>query len=219
MDDILRLNLVLFGPPGSGKGTQSRRIAGRYGIPQVCTGDILRAVVKQKNECSEEIKLLLDAGNLVDDSMVIDIVRERLVRPDVETGFVLDGFPRTVKQASFLDSFLEGKGPLTVFQLLVSDDELVDRIARRRICSACGEITGSDTEDTCSSCGDVLVKRSDDHESSVRERLQVYHQQTMPVLDYYQLHHRLIQVNGAKSRDNVTSFINNYISEVTGLAS
>ena len=221
------LDLVLFGPPGAGKGTQARGIAEARGVPQISTGDMLREAVRSESELGRKIVMVLDSGELVNDEIVVDIVRERLARPDAAAGFILDGFPRTVMQASALDDMRVGRGPLTIIQLAVPDDELVSRISHRRVCSTCGAIAGGRVSDrsedgtggTCSACGGTLRQRSDDREDVVRGRLQVYHSQTSPVVPFYETRPGFAKVDGNQSRDEVARAINNAIDAAQGIAS
>ena len=180
------INLVVLGPPGAGKGTQGVEFARRRAIPEISTGDILRDAVKSGSELGRRAKATMDAGRLVDDALMIAIVRERLGRPDAAGGFVLDGFPRTVAQAAALDGIMDGR-PLIVVDIAVPDDVLVARLARRRVCGRCGRATNADLSpgSRCDECGGELVLRSDDTESVVRERLRVYADATRPLVDYY----------------------------------
>jgi adenylate kinase len=200
------LNVVVMGPPGAGKGTQAGRFARNRGLPRISTGDILRDGVKEKSPIALEAKARMDRGELVDDATMIKIVTDRLSRPDVEAGFVLDGFPRTVAQARALDELIgqRGRGPLIVVDLAVPDEELVRRLAGRRICSKCG--TNEDPQnqgDRCRNCGGRLVQRGDDDRRVVQERLRVYQKSTRPLLDYYRERPTFRAVNGAQSPEQV----------------
>ncbi len=210
------LDLVLFGPPGAGKGTQARYITERHGVPQISTGDMLREAVRAETELGRNVKGILDAGELVDDKIVVDIVRERLARPDAASGFILDGFPRTVKQASALDDMRAGRGALTIIQLAVQDDELVSRISRRRVCGSCGAITADDGGNgvTCAACGGALRQRRDDREDVVRERLRVYYRRTSPLVEFYATRPGFAQIDGNQSRDQVARAISDAIDAV-----
>ena len=185
------INLVVLGAPGAGKGTQAVEYAQRHEIPKISTGDILRDAVQSGSELGQRAKATMDAGGLDDDQLIIAIVRERLSRPDARRGFVLDGFPRTVAQATALDEIMVGHGPLIVVDIAVPDDALVARLARRRVCGQCGtpvsvEAGGDVAADSrCEKCGGELVLRSDDTETVVRERLRVYAEATRPLVDYY----------------------------------
>jgi adenylate kinase len=202
------LNLVVMGPPGAGKGTQAERFAREHEIPKISTGDILRDAVSSKTPLGDQVKALMERGELVSDDLMIGIVRDRLARPDAERGFVLDGFPRTVPQARALDLVLESRGPLIVVEIRVPDEELVRRVRGRRICSSCGLTVspfGDDAarDDQCASCGGRLVSRSDDAESVVRDRLGVYWRETQPMISFYQARPTYRVVNGADAPERV----------------
>lgn len=194
------INLVVLGPPGAGKGTQGVEFARRHGIPQISTGDILRDAVRSGSELGRRAEAIMDAGKLVDDALMIDIVRDRLGRQDVASGFVLDGFPRTVAQAAALDEIMTGR-PLIVIDVAVPDDVLVARLARRRVCGQCGQVTNADLTpgSQCGTCDGELLLRSDDTESVVRERLRVYADATRPLVDYYSARPSFRAVDGDQS--------------------
>ena len=181
------INLVVLGPPGAGKGTQAVAFAERYEIPKISTGDILRDAVQSGSDLGQRAGTIMNAGSLVDDELMIAIVRERLTRSDVVRGFVLDGFPRTVAQATALDEIMAGRGELFVVEIAVPDETLVERVIRRRVCDQCGNVTSvvAGVERRCARCGGDLVLRSDDTESTVLERLRVYAEETRPLVDYY----------------------------------
>jgi adenylate kinase len=200
------LNVIMMGPPGAGKGTQAGRLASERGLPKISTGDILREAIKERNPTALEAKARMDRGELVDDGTMIAIVADRLARPDVRSGFVLDGFPRTVAQAEALDELMErlGCGQLIVVDVAVPDQEIVRRLASRRICSACGiNADPSGSGDTCLTCEGRLVQRDDDDQGVVLERLRVYQQSTRPVLEYYRERPTFRVVNGAQAPDRV----------------
>jgi adenylate kinase len=210
------LNVIMMGPPGAGKGTQAGRFASDRGLPKISTGDILRDAVREKNPTALEAKAWMDRGELVDDAMMIKIVADRLARPDVRDGFVLDGFPRTVAQARALDELMDrlDSGPLIVVDVAVPDQELVRRLAIRRICSVCGhnaDPTGG--EEACKQCGGTLVQRADDNQDVVLERLRVYQQETRPVLDYYRERPTFRVVNGAQAPERVADELNAVIND------
>lgn len=188
----MSMNLIFLGPPGAGKGTQAKRTVDRYKIPQISTGDMLRAARKEGTELGREAAGYMDAGKLVPDDLVVGIVGERIVKEDCSAGFILDGFPRTLGQAESLDRMLEeiGRGIDHVVDLVVDDEELVGRLTARRSCSECGRIYHLKFEpppspDACE-CGGGLVQREDDNEETVRNRLAVYHSQTAPLQEYYE---------------------------------
>ena len=199
------LNLIMLGAPGAGKGTQADVLARRRGLPKVSTGDILRQGIKDQLPVALVAKAKMDRGELVDDETMVAIVRERLRRPDVDAGFILDGFPRTVDQARALDRLIDerGKGPLIVVDIAVPEAELVRRLASRRICSKCGENAGPTDGETCLKCGGALIQRPDDNESVVLERLRVYARSTKPLVDFYRVRPTFRTVNGAQAPELV----------------
>ena len=188
------MNLILLGGPGAGKGTQAKKLIDKYGIPQISTGDILRAAVKEGTEMGRKAKEYMDAGKLVPDEVVIGIIKDRLAQPDCKKGFILDGFPRTVPQAEALDKVLAGLGSKIdhVISINVDEEALVTRLTGRRTCknAACGQMfhikfTRPKKENVCDKCGGELYLRDDDNETTVRSRLATYNQATKPLIDYY----------------------------------
>lgn len=199
------LNVIMLGPPGAGKGTQSERLARERGLPKIATGDILREAVHADTEMGRAAKVTMDAGNLVSDDVMIGIVKERLEREDARTGFVLDGFPRTVVQATALDQMVNGRGPLVVLDIIVPEDVLVRRLATRRICGACGVNALVEWTGNCQKCGGALVARIDDGVDIVRERLKIYQRQSKPLVDYYSVRPTFRSIDGNQPPDVVTS--------------
>ena len=202
------MRIVLLGAPGSGKGTQSKLLIEKYKIPQISTGDLLRAAVGAGTELGKKAKAAMDAGKLVSDDVVLGMIQERLSKPDARTGFILDGFPRNIPQAQALDAMLARMGqPLQLALLVDVDTEvLMKRLTGRRTCSnaACGAIYNiyfSPTKNPgkCDKCGSSLSHRSDDNEATVRNRLQVYDQQTAPLVSYYKAQGKLRTVRGVGS--------------------
>lgn len=204
----MALNVVMLGPPGAGKGTQAERFARANGIPKISTGDILREAVQARTEIGLRAKAIMDRGELVNDEVMVGIVRERLSRPDVKAGFVLDGFPRTVAQAIALDAIMQGRPPLIVVDIEVPEDELVRRLASRLVCESCG--LNADAANPprpgvdggaprCGRCGGRLRQRSDDNEAIVLERLKVYRRDTQPLVDYYRMRPTFRTINGVES--------------------
>jgi adenylate kinase len=202
---MMPLNLIVLGPPGAGKGTQAGRFAQAHGIPKISTGDILREAVSAGTELGRLATATMDAGKLVSDQVMIGIVRERLARPDAAKGFVLDGFPRTVAQARELDRMINGRGPLVVIDIVVPLDELVRRLSHRRVCGTCGFTSASDAETACQRCGGPLVQRSDDGDEVVRKRLQVYEQDTKPLVAYYRRRPTFRAIDGNRPPDEVAA--------------
>jgi adenylate kinase len=201
------LNLLMLGPPGAGKGTQAERFARTRGIPKISTGDILREAVHAGTEVGRRAKAIMDRGELVSDDVMIGIVSERLDRDDARVGFVLDGFPRTVAQASALDAIMIGRDPLIVVDIVVPDVELVRRLSTRLICESCGAnaLIGDGSSATCARCGGRLVQRSDDNDTVVLERLKVYHRQSEPLVEYYRVRPTFRSVDGAQPPDRVAA--------------
>jgi adenylate kinase len=198
------LNLIVLGPPGAGKGTQAERFARIRRIPRISTGDILRDAVTEGTEIGRRAKSIMDRGELVGDDVMIEIVRERLDRPDTRGGFVLDGFPRTVAQAEALDRIMVGRDPLIVVDIPVPEVELVRRLASRLVCEKCGT-TGVPTATSCAMCGGHLVQRTDDNASVVLDRLRVYERQSRPLVDYYQARPTFRSIDGAQTPDGVAA--------------
>ena len=199
----LPVNMIITGPPAAGKGTQAERVSAGRGVPKISTGEMLREAIQQGTELGRRAKATMERGELVGDDLMIDIVRQRLERPDARTGFVLDGFPRTVAQAKALDHMVVGRGALVVIEIDVPAQELMRRMAARRICRTCGANAESG-DAKCRRCGGELVLRSDDEDASVRERrLQVYARETEPIVSYYRSRPTFRSINGAQSPDRV----------------
>lgn len=204
------MNLIFIGPPGSGKGTQSIRLAENLGVPAISTGNMLRDEVRRKTTLGMQAKRYMDKGELLPDPLMIETLEERLRQPDAARGFILDGFPRTVAQAEALDAMLQRLGhPLSgVVSLTVPTAELVKRLAGRRTCRECGSmyhiIYDPPTNAAhCNKCHGELYQRDDDHEDIVRSRLDVYEQQTAPLLRYYQDRGAMVDVDGTGGREAV----------------
>lgn len=202
--------ILLMGPPGAGKGTQAERLVETYHIPHISTGDMFRAAVKQGTELGKEAKRYMDAGQLVPDAVTIGIVKDGLSKPECKQGFLLDGFPRTSEQAVALDATLAELGiALTrVVNIVVPDSELVARVTGRRICKACGatyhvSFNASKVDGICDKCGGALYQRDDDREETVMKRLEVYHSQTKPLIDYYKTQGLYTEIDGLQAINKV----------------
>jgi len=205
------MRLVLVGPPGAGKGTQAEFISAHLSVPKISTGDIFRANVSQGTPLGREAKRFMDAGDLVPDEITVGMVRDRLAQDDATKGFLLDGFPRNVPQARTLDDLLlEAGTPLdVVLELVVDDDEVVRRLSGRRTCRNCGHIWHVDfdpptVEGVCDSCGGELFQRDDDKPETIRHRLEVYYEQTAPLVSYYAEERLLVGIDAMGPVDDVT---------------
>ncbi len=203
------MNIILFGPPGAGKGTQAKKMVGFYGIPQISTGDILRANVREGTELGLAAKAYMDKGELVPDNVLIGIIKNRLKEDDCKKGFILDGYPRTIPQADALAVILdEIKKPIDiVLNLEVPDEELVERISGRLMCK-CGTsyhrtFNPPKKDDICDICGSEVYQRADDKEEAVQNRLNVYKKQTQPLINYYAKQGILVTLDGTKDIDEV----------------
>jgi adenylate kinase len=203
------VKLIFIGPPGSGKGTQAKRLASRFGIPHISTGDMLREAIADGTELGQQAAPIMASGALVSDDLMVGIIRDRLAKPDAAHGFILDGFPRTLVQAEKLDSIVgNGSDPLRVLQLLVPDDAIVRRITLRRSCAQCGAIYHLENQppandSVCDRCGAEVIARPDDNETAVRKRLEAFHAQTLPVATYYKSKSILREVDGIGPIDEV----------------
>lgn len=198
------MNIVLLGAPGAGKGTQAAKLVEEFATPHISTGDILRAAVKNQTELGKKAKGYMDAGDLVPDSLIIDLMDERLREPDCEKGFILDGFPRTTAQAVALDDMLVRlERPLDAALLVDVDPEvIIKRLTERRCCKECGYI-GTAADATCPKCGGEMYQRDDDNEITVRNRLDVYAKSTSPLIDYYKGKGLLKSVDGDRPVETV----------------
>lgn len=200
------MKLVLLGPPGAGKGTQAKMLSDEFSIPQISTGDILRAAVKENTPLGLKAKSFMDAGGLVPDEVVIGIVAERLQYDDCRKGFILDGFPRTVAQADALQANLQklGKRLDRVVALQVDTEALVERLTGRRSCKSCGSgyhlrFDPPATAERCDTCNGELSQREDDREETIRKRLEVYDEQTAPLISYYRAANLLLELDGMQT--------------------
>ncbi|MBF0625168.1 MAG: adenylate kinase [Magnetococcales bacterium] len=204
------MKVILMGPPGAGKGTQARQIAEKYRIPQLSTGDMLRAAVKAGTPVGLKAKSAMESGSLVTDDIVVGIIADRTQEADCKNGYLLDGFPRTLAQAEALDTMLAQRKQAIdkVIDIRCDDEPLVGRITGRRTCSQCGEgyhlqFKPTKKSGVCDKCGGSLTQRADDNEATVRSRLAVYHQQTAPLIDYYRKQGNFSSVDGMQGMDQV----------------
>ncbi len=207
---MARFDLILLGPPGAGKGTQAGRISEDYSTPHISTGDMLRDAVKNQTAMGLEAKRYMDSGDLVPDSVVIGIVKDRLLEPDTSSGFLLDGFPRTIPQAEALDVTLKGigRGISKALAILVDEEELVRRLTGRYICRECQTpfhtiFSPPAVAGVCDKCGGALYQRDDDSETTVRNRLAVYARQTEPLIAFYDSKGVLVRIDGEQTPDKV----------------
>ena len=211
----MALNVVLIGPPGAGKGTQAERLAARLNVPRISTGDLLREAVALGTPLGGLVRGVMVRGELVSDDLMVGLVRERLERPDATAGFVLDGFPRTVPQAEALEGLVAGRGPLTVVEIVVPEDELVRRLGARMVCRACGAnaMPGAGGQARCRRCGGELVQRADDGAEVVRERLQVFIRATRPLVEFYRGRSVHREVGGTGTPDEVFTDLARAVAE------
>ena len=211
------MKLILLGAPGAGKGTQAEIISEKYTIPTISTGNIIRAALKNGTEMGIKAKSYIDAGELVPDEVVIGIIRERLAEKDCENGFILAGFPRTIPQAEALGNM--GIAIDAALSIEVADSEIVKRMSGRRVCGKCGasyhtEFKKPTVEGICDVCGDNLVIRKDDEPETVLNRLNVYHEQTEPLKDYYKALDKLLLVEGQVELKDTTALVLKALSEI-----
>ena len=204
------MKIIMLGAPGAGKGTQAKKIAAKYGIPHISTGDIFRANIKNGTELGKKAKTYMDQGLLVPDELVVDLVVDRVKQEDCKNGYVLDGFPRTIPQAEALDKALTDLGEKMDYAIDVDvpDENIVRRMSGRRACVGCGatyhlEYAPTKAEGICDVCGKELILRDDDKPETVTKRLNVYHEQTQPLIDYYKKQNILKSVDGTQPMEKV----------------
>ena len=208
------MKIIMLGAPGAGKGTQAKMIAEKYAIPHISTGDIFRANIKNGTELGKEAKKYMDQGKLVPDELTVKILLDRVAQPDCANGYVLDGFPRTIPQAEVLDKALRELGDKIDYAINVNvpDENIVNRMGGRRACVGCGatyhiKYNAPKVDNTCDTCGSDLIIRDDDKPETVKNRLNVYHNQTQPLIEYYTRQGKLAEVDGTQSMEDVFNAI------------
>ena len=202
------LDIMILGPPGAGKGTQAVRLARRWLIPHISTGELLRESVCAGSPLGLQVNAVMERGRLIDDALMTEVVADRLARPDAAGGFLLDGFPRTVPQAEALDDLAAARGSLVILEVAVDEPEVLRRLAARMVSGECGANAQDDRDfSTCHDCGGALVPRVDDERDVVRARMDVYRRQTAPLIDYYQDRQTFLRIDGARLVDDVTAAI------------
>jgi adenylate kinase len=202
----MELNLVMLGPPGAGKGTQARQLRRTWNIPHISTGAMLRDAVAAGTPLGREVAGIMESGGLISDEVITRVVTERLAQADTRGGFLLDGFPRTIPQAESLETIVAGRAPLVIIDIVLSEAEVIRRLASRMVCAECGaNAVGEGT--TCHDCGGPLVPRADDREQVVLNRLKVYREQTEPLVRFYGERPTYCRIDGARLADDVTKDI------------
>lgn len=214
----MSLNVIMLGPPGAGKGTQAARLAREHQVLKISTGDILREAVLQGTHLGKVAQQVMDEGHLVPNDVMVAVIRERLSRADARHGFILDGFPRTVPQATELDEMVRDRGLLTVLHMVVPFEELVKRLHIRRICNSCGANADPAMPDgaRCLKCGGEFVQRTDDSEEIVRERLKVFQDETSPLVQYYEKSPTFFTINGNLPLEDVSRQIRDAVTASMG---
>ncbi len=214
------MKIIMLGAPGAGKGTQAKKIADKYQIPHISTGDIFRANIKEGTELGKKAKSYMDQGQLVPDELTLELIMDRFQNPDCKDGYVLDGFPRTIPQAEALTEALAKKGETIDYAINVEvpDENIINRMGGRRACLGCGSTyhivyAPTKTEGICDRCGEKLVLRDDDKPETVKNRLNVYHNQTQPLIDYYTKQGKLAEVDGTMGMEDVFGAIVKILGE------
>lgn len=214
------MKIIMLGAPGAGKGTQADKICAKYNIPHISTGDIFRANIKNNTELGQKAKSYMDKGELVPDELVVDLVVDRIKADDCTNGYVLDGFPRTIPQAEALDAALAAINDKVDYAINVEvpDENIINRMSGRRACVVCGATyhivhIPTKVDGVCDKCGAELILRDDDKPETVKNRLNVYHEQTQPLIDYYTAKNVLHEVDGTKAMEDVFSSIVSILGE------
>jgi len=214
------MNLILLGTPGVGKGTQAQLIEKKYHIPQISTGDILRAEIQKQSDLGKKVQALMARGELVSDEIMLEIMKCRLKEPDSGNGFILDGFPRTIQQAKSLDTLLEdlSKTNIKALNIIVPGVEIIKRLSSRRVCVQCGKtynlyLNPPPEDGKCQVCGGEIIQRDDDKEATIRKRLAVYLEKTAPLISYYREKGNLFMVDGMQTVDKVFTDIDRIIRD------
>ena len=214
------MKIIMLGAPGAGKGTQAKKIASKYNIPHISTGDIFRANIKNNTELGQKAKVYMDKGEYVPDELVVELIMDRFKEADCKNGYVLDGFPRTIPQAEALDKALSANGEQIDFAInvFVPDENIIKRMSGRRACVGCGatyhiQYNPTKEEGVCDVCGEGLILREDDKPEIVQNRLTVYHEKTQPLIDYYTSKDILVEVDGTKDMEEVFSDIVNVLGK------
>jgi len=204
------MNIILLGAPGVGKGTQAKKIMQEYKIPQISTGEILRSEVQSGSNLGQQVKKILDKGQLVTDDLMLEIIHHRLVQPDCKNGFILDGFPRTIPQAQGLDILLQNLDipHITVLEIHAPQDVIIERLTSRRICAKCGtdynlNLNPPPPDKKCTVCGGDIIQRDDDKKETIINRLKVYREQTEPLIEYYNKQNHFYRLNGQLPVDDL----------------
>ena len=212
------MKIIMLGAPGAGKGTQAKKIAEKYSIPHISTGDIFRANIKNNTELGQKAKTYMDKGELVPDELVVDLIMDRFKEADCANGYVLDGFPRTIPQAEALDKALAANNEAVDFAINVEvpDENIINRMSGRRACVGATyhiQFNAPKVEGVCDTCGEKLILRDDDKPETVKNRLSVYHEQTQPLIDYYSKKGVLAEVDGTQAMDDVFNAIVNVLGK------
>lgn len=214
------MKIIMLGAPGAGKGTQAKKIAEKYVIPHISTGDIFRANIKNNTELGQKAKTYMDKGELVPDELVVDLIMDRFKEADCANGYVLDGFPRTIPQAEALDKALAAQGESVDYaiNIEVPDENIINRMSGRRACVGCGatyhiQYNAPKAEGICDHCGEPLILRDDDKPETVKNRLSVYHEQTQPLIEYYKKEGVLKEVDGTQPMEDVFKAVIDILGE------